>query len=329
MRDFTLQIKRASLPRRGIKPIPTLLFLLLFLFPPAHRSTAAVFPDRGILPARFSGPPRNDTVFLDSVSGWAEISRYPDLISDDEHRYNVRTGLYFELLNRRNRIIFDFMTDVELAANRHSDIGFNPRSFFWDESLAASLNAGNVFPSAGYTHRCKHDIDNLDIYEEKNRKVSRVLVYDSVFVRISSTPLHPFGEARNGAAVISLRYDQFTLVDDYRRLAEGTTEIPTGRERRLISSLSAGLFLSMPTSGKFSINSRLALIPSLYSGGVVRCDEYAELSAGLTGRRGALSLFVRYEHQHDTGINPFVEDSDLFMAGIRCEGMDFLPANPR
>ena len=60
---------------------------------------------------------------------------------------------------------------------------FNPRAIFWEEGVLAGFRLDEgIALQAGYIHRCKHDIDNLEI-TARGREEQRTLIYN-LFQRI-------------------------------------------------------------------------------------------------------------------------------------------------
>lgn len=56
----------------------------------------------------------------------------------------------------------------ELTANPFNDIAFNPRAMRWEEFVWFHVGLRDVSLRAGFVHRCKHDIDNINGPDERN-----------------------------------------------------------------------------------------------------------------------------------------------------------------
>lgn len=280
-------------------------------------------------PSRFSTPAEGFEI-MGRLSGWGEISRYIPGLTDDEHNYDVRSGLYVELLRWADSYDLAFQTDVELVANPDSIIGFNPRAFFWDESLSAGASLGGFVLDGGYTHRCKHDIENLDILYSEGEERSRVMIYDSVFLRGTTVPFRPFECFRTSSVVIACKVDYFTVIMDDRKwsLALSKSELDKGSAEELVSSAEADLIVTFFKAGHMALRGKSAVVQSILSGGLFEYDSLGELSADIDGKGGTLSFYLRYEHQYDICINPYPQEADLIMAGIRVQGLDFTVNSP-
>ena len=97
-----------------------------------------------------------------SVGGWATFGNY-GVHRDTHHLWYHELGTYLELFRVGDQRSLAFTTQIEFIADPHNDINFNPRAIFWEEGFLYTSNRGGAYLQLGFYHRCKHDIDNLEI----------------------------------------------------------------------------------------------------------------------------------------------------------------------
>ncbi len=111
----------------------------------------------------------------ESLRGWGSFEGYL-FQSDSLHGWRQVMGAMVDFWRRDTTILLSFVAAIEFHANFNNDIAFNPRAQFWEEGLVLSFFADDWVVQTGYLHRCKHDIDNLALGQE------RTLIYGSAFV---------------------------------------------------------------------------------------------------------------------------------------------------
>jgi hypothetical protein len=261
--------------------------------------------------------PENETKWINSVSGWGEFGGY--LYSQDEsHAWYQKLGGFFEFFRISDKNSLSALSNIEFIADPNNDIKFNPRAIFWEEAILYSSRAGEGYWQAGYYHRCKHDIDNLDIGYERS------LIYGSLLTRYT----HPVIQNERTVAYGSLKGDLYTILQDYRKPASnGLSEPVTGdlsfsaalnfNIKQLISSM-AGIYLSSFTQFNFYSSSR-GIFKKMFTIDNVNINGGAETGIFLKGR-GSLQISLRYEYFSDTGFNIIPSKEHLLSLGF-----SFLP----
>jgi hypothetical protein len=260
----------------------------------------------------------DETKWINSVSGWGEFGGY--LYSQGEsHAWYQKLGGFFEFFRTSDKHSLSALSNIEFIADPHNDINFNPRAIFWEEAILYSYNAGEGYWQAGYYHRCKHDIDNLDIGYERS------LIYGSILGRY----IHYVIKNESTTALASIRGDLYTILQDYRKPAYNGLEKPVTGDLSFSSALNfnikhflsgmAGIYFSSFTQFNFysadrGMLKKLVTIDDIYfSGG-------AETGIFLEGR-GRLQLALRYEYFRDTGFDIIPSQEHLVSLGI-----SFLPS---
>ncbi len=284
---------------------------LAAMLPFAH-SQGAVYPDRYFPHSTTGFLPNMNNGILTALAGFGEFSRYSSSKSGD-YRYGSRAGISVSLLTLHS-IDLTFRTDVELAADRHSKIGYNPRSIFWDEAFALSYSKGNLFIRGGYYHRCKHDIDNLELLSERGEHYSRVIIYDSA---MAEAALHSLCPASGIGLYASVRADGFTVYEDDRQYGSITSDVieTNGGKLSVSSEITAGADYKIASGFLIRLTGKYSLF--FYKNGSVKSDFSVELSGGYQGKGAVFSLFMRYEQLHDNFIAPSAPSDRLMLIGIR------------
>ncbi len=285
-----------------------------------------VLPDRSILLNPLSHNTGDSGFqFLPQIGGWGELDKYWKITGDSEHNFSTRLGAAAEAFRVGNGLDFTLSSDVELVANADSAISFNPRAIFWQEAfvLGAALDSG--FMQLGYVHRCRHDVDNIEVQDTTGERRELVLIYDSVFARwISGESALTDSAAAPFATRIYLRADVFVLTTDDR-----SVELPDKNVTNLRNGLCVGLNCTMFKVWGMLIHSRFQYSCYTFASGYSPAGEkYMELSqdwfaeTGITfpGTGGAFSLFINFEKQDYTMINPFNESSYFVFFGARLTG---------
>ena len=104
--------------------------------------------------------------WFSQVGGWGSFGNYA-FSRDENHFWYQELGAYFELYRSGNSKSVAITSQIEFIANDDNDINFSPRAIFWEEGILFTSRQNGFFLQAGYYHRCKHDIDNLNLGEER------------------------------------------------------------------------------------------------------------------------------------------------------------------
>jgi len=237
--------------------------------------------------------------------------------------YQDLTG-FIELLQKGNTSII-FQTGIEFIADPDNDIRFNPTAIFWEEGLLFTQKLSNSFFQAGYYHRCKHDIDNLDT------GYGRVLIYGSMMAKwIFPISL---GSIIKDKSLVAVRADLYTIRQDHRYPED--LSVNKKNLKQLLGT--TGISLNLNDSNKEKI-----IIPyfhgfsllHLYSKHEGFMDRFSAIntinldggfSSGIT-IRGAFDfrLGIRYEYLSDTNIEIDPQGAHLFSIVIEVLNSDYI-----
>lgn len=302
---------------------PTLAFLLL-----SCAARGQNFPDRIVLVDPLADTSRNRSGWnwLPGTILYAEFSRYLNS-SGSDHRWNARTGGALEILRIDDRWSVHAMGTVEVVVDPQNDIAFNPRAIFWEEGLFVERRMGaRSGLQFGYMHRCKHDIDNLEVLILRGATEQRTLIFSGPSFRYLERPRRiDDTDFEWGGA---LREDLFLhLLDDRlppeSRSAGRTMESAIAAttvdlrvrwrpaEGHVACAVMAGVMVTAfgDTSGFTERFSDITLFGSL---------SYLEFGIDFFNPDGgSLVLFARAESQRDAAILSRPQSKNLVMIGIR------------
>ncbi len=143
--------------------------------------------------------------WFSQVGGWGSFGNYA-FSRDENHFWYQELGAYFELYRSGNSKSVAITSQIEFIANDDNDINFSPRAIFWEEGILFTSRQNGFFLQAGYYHRCKHDIDNLNLGEE------RATVFGSAMGKV----IIPVSISSPQDALFSLRLDYYTITWERR-----------------------------------------------------------------------------------------------------------------
>ncbi len=237
-----------------------------------------------------------------------------------DHTWNIKLGAGAEVLRLDNSLDLVLASDIELVSDSRSRIGFNPRSFFWQQMIMVS---GHVPPwgywQTGMAHRCKHDIDTLGLSGETSKKREAVMIYDSIFLRVIAKTITPVNSHRFPFTLQPYgRFDIFVIKDDERTY---DTNVSTGRSiEDLTASLETGLSCEMVRMGPAVFYMRTRYMLSCFGAG--RGSDYtnsacAEIGVTFHGIEGVACIFAAIEYQDMTMVNPYNEHKRFLLFGLR------------
>ena len=283
------------------------LFLISLLLFVVNQAEAQRLIERSMTLNPLENPnvevPESEVEWFPQVGGWASFGNY-GLYSDDDHTWYQHLGAYLEIYRRGDESSLAITSQIEFIANSDNDINFSPRAIFWEEGLLYTRNHGRFYSQLGYYHRCKHDIDNLRIGEE------RTMVYGSALARI----IAPFSLRNEDDALFSVQYDHYTITWEKRTPAE----FRSNRKNwgNLINSLKMNTAWqkSNGSSANFYIdNYMMATLTKeeLMLSGKIRAEVGASTGAGEV----RFGLYV--EHLSDSGISVKPQSVTLLGLGVR------------
>jgi len=259
--------------------------------------------------------PGSGVSFAHSFSGWAAFGNYL-ATSDESHEWFHEMGATIELIRFSNRATFGVTTTIEFVADPFNNINFNPRAIWWSEGLFYMRKSEKGFWRLGYYHRCKHDVDNLSIGEE------RTLIFGSVNYEY----FRPLKSNLKEELWYAIGGDWYTIRQDSRDPLN--PEPNSLNHMNLLASVSLKVHhLKVFPNGKLGWYTNAFLQPNLYSDNEGFLDRFNNLdrvnaSFGIsTGLaligNGKLRIGFNYEFHPDTGIPIAPRSAHLFSFGIR------------
>lgn len=295
-----------------LHPLITLLVLLLCSNP--------LFSQR-LIERNFILNPLNDTTkafngnkvsLAHSLSGWAGFGKYTG-VKNNDHEWYQQLGIIAELVRFRNNSTLAVTTQFQMIADPNNNINLNPRAIFWEEGLFYMWKPKDLFYKVGYYHRCKHDIDNLDLGEERG------LIYASLFFE---TILQK--KVNNNPLILAFKNDIYTVRQDYRNPYE---ESPFPSVEKLLTSFKGNFhyqkLLKNQVLGFFVNGYTMLNVYSHHQGVFDRLSSIkganinAGLSAGMVVNGNAnIRLGFNYEYLSDTGISATNYRAHLLSFGI-------------
>lgn len=271
----------------------------------------------GALPTLSWEEPAADRVederrWLSAFGGW--ITAGPYVVADRDHAWHHEIGGVLEIVRGAEWRLLATAQST-LIADPDNSIRFNPRANFWEEGLLFVQQFESFDLQLGYVHRCKHDVDNLALGEE------RALIFGSVLGR-AVIPL----SSRPSDASVALQTDLYTALQDDRHppALEGI-----GPDwNRLLGALHVDLHLRQPLPGPgvgvYFAPSGSILAYSQNEGFVDRFRAWDRArvnggaSAGLSVRgRAELRIGVEYTYLSDTAIPPRPRDAHLVRLSVQ------------
>ncbi|TVR13418.1 MAG: hypothetical protein EA391_14190 [Balneolaceae bacterium] len=143
------------------------------------------------------------------VGGWGSFGSYA-LGGDRDHHWHQQLAAFAEIYRHGNKWSVAITSQIEFIANDDNDVNFSPRAIFWEEGVMVTRRQNGLYLQFGYYHRCKHDIDNLRIGEERT----------SVFGSAMAAIILPVKIRERSRATFALRYDHYTITWEKRTPAQ-------------------------------------------------------------------------------------------------------------
>lgn len=298
-----------------------LLLSTLFLFATISSANAVLFSDRGIHLNPLANPIDDDGGFFYSIMGWADFARYM-VRSDDKHFWDARMAIDVEIYRFKNNWSIILSSHLELMSSSNSTINFEPRGLFWDETLMFIKRQNHFTWGVGYYHRCKHDIDNLNLIIRSGQYIARVLIWDSITLRFSP---HPFDiQWRNKLFKSSINLhiqNHFYVIKTDAVSAEYGERGPT--YTNLINTFEIGADMDIIRYKNFSFYVNPYFYLDAYRSGdttIFPLDMNIEFGVRLKGAKNiGFAIFARYEKWYDNGIEPYLENGEYFLIGVKIQ----------
>lgn len=256
--------------------------------------------------------------FLPSFQFWGEFG-YFVMDRDNDHRWDVSIGGTSRLLAGDDWDIIH-ETNLHLVVDPNNNLSFNPRAIMWETGILLGMRSGATVFQFGYQHRCKHDIDNVEVHRTTGREEERAMIYGSAMVRWRHEAIPAFGGLLDPLLELHYyiqrqdqRFPEWTralqpLVTGYigaMRL-RGCVTIPVA------SSMQVGITADVRATllGNDDVNRFSSLQP-------VRLEPALEAFWEVRGLAGNMCLYTRYVYMPDDFVPPIPHDSRLQTIGIR------------
>lgn len=301
-----------------------LLSVAIFLVVAVQIVSAQNLPDRTVVldPLADTTVGTNGFILLPATRMYGEFARYSNT-SGSDHRWNAKMGGYVEFARQDSTWSVGMVGTMEVIVDPQNDIAFNPRAIFWEEGLMGSLRLGTHSAlQLGYIHRCKHDIDNLEIYAIRNEWEQRTLIYSGLMTRWLLRPRPLLRGSWNLRGGLALRNDWFLHLHDAQdsalnlnRLLDAFTV--TGRLE--LHKQNAPWMLHLTGNGMLSFYGEDEGFPERFSGVTSYLDvPFLEFGVDIFNPRGmSFTAFVRGEWQRDGGLTYVPTETNLLLFGIR------------
>lgn len=252
-----------------------------------------------------------ETRWLSAYGGW--IGAGPYVVADRDHAWHHEIGGVLEIVRGQDWSLLATAQST-LIADPDNSIRFNPRANFWEEGLLFAHRFEGVDVHVGYVHRCKHDIDNLALGEE------RALIYGSMLGR-AIVPL----ASRPSNSYVAVETDLYMTLQDDRHPSDLEGVGPDWY--RLLGAIHVDLHLrqSLPVQNMdaYFAPSGSVVAYSENRGVVNRFGAWKRArfnggaSAGLILRgRAELRIGVEYTYLSDTAIPARPRDAHLVRLAV-------------
>ncbi|MCX7610455.1 MAG: hypothetical protein N2043_02565 [Ignavibacterium sp.] len=139
-----------------------------------------------------------------ALNSFGEFGLYR-LKRDNHHSWLQKLGIVIDFYKNKN-FSFSGTSSIEFIADPHNDIRFNPRVIYWDEGFFITKKIHSNYLQIGYYHRCKHDVDNLFLTQERS------LIYGSLSLKYLTDNLFTNLFENH----FQLRLEFFTIKQDYK-----------------------------------------------------------------------------------------------------------------
>lgn len=252
------------------------------------------------------------TNWLPAYGGW--IRSGPYVPAHRDHAWHHEIGGVLELARGEAWSLLA-MAQTTLIADPNNSIRFNPRANFWEEGLLFVQQYEGFDLHLGYVHRCKHDIDNLELGEE------RAIISGSLLGR-AFVPLSP---GANGSYV-AVQTDLYTTLQD-TRTPSALADVGPNWER-LLGGIGVDVHLRRslpwqgvdaylaPSGGVLLFGQNEAFIGRFGAWGHARGNGGASAGLSLRGR-AELRIEMEYTYLSDTAIPAHPQDAHLVRLSVQ------------
>jgi len=309
--------------------------LLLTLLPLAAHA-GPVFPTRGFLVHPKWYGATDTTAVFDRAGYWGQLQR--GFGSDsDRWGWSISMGAIWEFARYGGNKSLFAITGMELIADTHNDITFNPHGAMWEEGLVYAVHDPDLFDwQLGAMYRCRHDIDNGDPGQYSDVFGGRTLIYCSLSGKVIMNPIvieHQDTNLTRRNLCLYFKPEVYLIREDYRIPASAEGIQPD--YKKIAWSLGAGIdwqFKKWSNSALYvsalvdytAFSNNSAFFNRFISINTITEDARAELGYEYHGRAGRIQFYAGVERWEDDGQTPIPRNSQAVILGIRTTGTDFV-----
>jgi hypothetical protein len=306
-------------------------FLLVFIVLPAIVFAGPIFPTRGFLVHPTLYGQTDTTAVFDHAGYWAQVQR--GFGSDsDRWGWSISIGALWEFARYGGNKSLFALTGMELIADTHNDITFNPHGAMWEEGIVYAVHESERFDwQVGAMYRCRHDIDNGDPGQYSDVFGGRTLIYCSLAGKAiwKSEKLLGLNVPTNAW----LHADAYLIREDYRIPNSLSVVDPNYNhlawsfgeafDMRFVQWTHSAVYGMLYTNfSAFSANT--GFLNRFGSVALMTFDGHAELGYEFHGRAGRIQVYGGWERWEDDGQTPIPRNTQYALLGIRVTGTDLV-----
>lgn len=207
----------------------------------------------------------------------------------------------------------------ELTANPYSQISFNPRTARWEEQVLVHMATTAATFRAGWIHRCKHDVDNLEgsneLTNEPTLPVQRTIILTGPIVGSATAPFNMLG----GSGILAATTEWYAVAEDYRRPSSSSTALLSDVQGAVTVQARWNMALSPAISLQSTIWASLPWFAARYNAPSqgLPYDGRAEVALSVRGSAARLDLVLAAERQFDEVAFLSGQATSLVQVGLR------------
>ncbi len=268
--------------------------------------------------------PRTDTTVnvgaLASFSAGLEFYRGWGSYQDDQ-AWQLRTHEVFNLWQFTPYLRFLFAAHQELTASPYAQAGFNPRTARWEEQFLLQGAHEGFGWTAGFFHRCKHDVDNNeppddDTSNQSYQPIKRAVILTGITARIASASI----ESSGSSVQTEVGLDYYLVSEDYRSPGGRDTGSWKGMQGALVAQVSGRLMLDDNIHLRTLEYLSIPFFTSRYDAGTSFVfDARAELSVCFQ-YAARFEVVAAVDHQFDELVFLTPHETTVYQVGIRLSG---------
>lgn len=289
-----------------------------------------IFPSRNviILPKWQPEADPDSTALFAANSFWSTVEHGMNSVQD-QFGWTIQFGGTVEFVRWGEHASLFAINNMELTADTHNDIHFNPRGAFWEEGVMFARHTKSLDYELGFIHRCRHDVDNADSAAVFGVGEERTLIYNSLAQRVilgtynvvdSSVALRPWFKA-----------EEYLVREDYR-IPKADSNLGTSF-RTLAASLGAGVVIDLYHNASSMIYTRAEILASFFGTTsdffrrfttikTITLDDHVEIGYAFSGKATKLQLFVGWQRFDDDASTPIPKNNEFLSVGFRVTGLD-------